>query len=74
MKIIPKSPEECGAYKSKLTELRYHKENIIKQKNDPLARAMKFKDERKVTEWKSEKSEKSENGEKCYWDLTTIMR
>lgn len=49
MKIVSKTPEEYEAYRAKLTDIPYYTENIIKQINNPEARRLKFKDERKIT-------------------------
>jgi hypothetical protein len=49
MKIISKTPEEYEEYKNRLKDIYYYKENIIKQINNPNARRIKFKDERKIT-------------------------
>jgi hypothetical protein len=49
MKIVCKSVEEFAAYKEKLKDVPYYVENIIKQIDNPGARRIKFKDERKVT-------------------------
>ena len=49
MKIVSKSPEEYDAFMEKLKSVPYYTENIIKQINNPTARRIKFKDERKIT-------------------------
>jgi TATA-box binding protein (TBP) (component of TFIID and TFIIIB) len=49
MKIVSKTPEEYEAYREKLADIPYYTENIIKQINNPEARRLKFKDERKIT-------------------------
>jgi TATA-box binding protein (TBP) (component of TFIID and TFIIIB) len=49
MKIISKTPEEFQEYRKKIEELSYYTENIIKQIDNPNARRIKFKDERKIT-------------------------
>lgn len=49
MKIISKTPEEYDEYCTRLKDISYYKENIIKQINNPNARRIKFKDERKIT-------------------------
>lgn len=49
MKIVSKTPEEYELYKEKLQEQSYYKEHIIKQIDNPSARRIKFKDERKIT-------------------------
>ena len=49
IKIVSKTPEEYEIYKSKLIGIPYYKEHIIKQINNPTARRIKFKDERKIT-------------------------
>ena len=49
IKVVSKTPEEFEIYKSCLTGIRFYKENIIKQINNPAARSIKFKDERKIT-------------------------
>jgi len=49
MRMIFKSPEEYEVYAEKIKEIPYHSEKIIKQINNPNARKLKFKDERKLT-------------------------
>lgn len=49
MKIISKNLEELKELKEKLTSVYYYTENIIKQIDNPTARRIKFKDERKIT-------------------------
>ena len=49
MKIVSKSPEEYDEIVEKLKKIPYYTENIIKQINNPTARRIKFKDERKIT-------------------------
>lgn len=49
MKVVSKTPEEYAEYKEKLENIKYYSENIIKQIDNPGARRMKFKDERKIT-------------------------
>ena len=49
MKIISKTVEEYNEYKKKLENVSYYTENIIKQIDNPNARRIKFKDERKIT-------------------------
>ena len=49
MKIVSKSPEEYAEIVEKLEKIPYYTENIIKQINNPTARRIKFKDERKIT-------------------------
>jgi len=49
MKIVSKTPEEYEEYRQKLEDVPYYVENIIKQINNPAARRIKFKDERKIT-------------------------
>ena len=49
IKVVSKTPEEYEIYRSKLVGIRYYQENIIKQIDNPDARSIKFKDERKVT-------------------------
>lgn len=49
MKIVSKTPEEFEEYQKKLADIPYYVENIIKQINNPAARRIKFKDERKIT-------------------------
>jgi hypothetical protein len=49
MKIVSKTLEEYDLYCSKLQSIPYYTENIIKQINNPAARRIKFKDERKIT-------------------------
>jgi len=49
IKIVSNTPEEYEEYKRKLLNERYYNEVIIKQINNPEARRIKFKDERKLT-------------------------
>jgi hypothetical protein len=49
MKIVSKSKEEFEDYQKKLENIPYYTENIIKQIDNPAARRIKFKDERKIT-------------------------
>jgi len=49
MKIVSKTPEEYEEYTSKLEGIPYYTESVIKQINNPTARRLKFKDERKIT-------------------------
>ena len=49
MKIVSKTPEEYEEYRAKLQNIPYFTEHIIKQINNPGARRIKFKDERKIT-------------------------
>ena len=49
MKIVSKSKEEFEEYQKKLENIPYYIENIIKQIDNPAARRIKFKDERKIT-------------------------
>jgi TATA-box binding protein (TBP) (component of TFIID and TFIIIB) len=49
MKIVSKTPEEYEEYRTKLVGIPYYVETVIKQINNPAARRLKFKDERKIT-------------------------
>jgi hypothetical protein len=49
MKFVSKTPEVYEEYRKKLEGVDYYTENIIKQINNPQARRLKFKDERKLT-------------------------
>jgi hypothetical protein len=49
MKIVSKNEEEFNSYRKKIENVYYYNENIIKQINNPAARRIKFKDERKIT-------------------------
>jgi hypothetical protein len=49
MKIVSKSKEEHEEYKKKLENIYYYKDHVIKQIDNPTARRIKFKDERKIT-------------------------
>lgn len=49
MKIVSKTLEEFESYKKKLQTIRFYEEIILKQINNPAARTIKFKDERKIT-------------------------
>lgn len=49
IKIVSKTPEEYDAYCARIANIPYYTEHVIKQINNPTARRIKFKDERKVT-------------------------
>lgn len=49
MKIVSKTPEEYAELVERLKSINYYTEHIIKQINNPSARRIKFKDERKIT-------------------------
>lgn len=49
MKIVCNSEEEYNKYKERISSIPYYTENIIKQLNNPTARRIKYKDERKIT-------------------------
>ena len=49
IKIVSKNSEEFNEYQKKLQGINYYVENIIKQIDNPTARRIKFKDERKIT-------------------------
>jgi hypothetical protein len=49
MKIVCNTEEEFQEYQKHLEGIPYYKEHIIKQINNPSARRIKFKDERKIT-------------------------
>jgi hypothetical protein len=49
MKIVSKSKEEYDEYKKRLEHIYYYKDHVIKQIDNPNARRIKFKDERKLT-------------------------
>jgi len=49
MKIVSNTEEEYQEYVNKTNNLKYFTENIIKQINNPTARRIKYKDERKIT-------------------------
>lgn len=49
IKVVSKTPEEFAIYNEHLKGIKYYSENIIKQINNPTARSIKFKDERKIT-------------------------
>jgi hypothetical protein len=49
MKIVSKTMEEFQEYKKHLEDIPYYTENHIKQIDNPSARRIKFKDERKIT-------------------------
>jgi len=49
MKIVSKSTEEFDEYQKKLVGIPYYTDFVIKQINNPNARRIKFKDERKIT-------------------------
>jgi len=49
IKIVSKTKEEYEMYKERLKDVPYYIEHIIKQIDNPSARRIKFKDERKIT-------------------------
>ena len=49
MKIVSNSEDEYNDYRKKTENINYFTENIIKQINNPTARRIKYKDERKIT-------------------------
>lgn len=49
MKFVSKDHNELNNIKERLNKEYYYSENIIKQINNPEARRIKFKDERKIT-------------------------
>lgn len=49
IKIVSKSPSEYEEYKEKLKDIKYYKENIIKQIDNTSGRRIKYRDERKIT-------------------------
>lgn len=49
MKVVCNSEEEFNEYTQKTKNLKYFTENIVKQINNPTARRIKYKDERKIT-------------------------
>ena len=49
MKVASHSKEECEENTRKLKQTYYYTERIIKQIDNPIAKKIKFKDERKVT-------------------------
>jgi len=49
MKIVCNSEDEYNDYRKKTENIKYFTENIIKQINNPTARRIKYKDERKIT-------------------------
>ena len=49
MKIVSNTKEEYEEYRRKLEGVYYYTENIIKQIDNPSARRIKFKDDRKIT-------------------------
>ena len=49
MKIVSKTPEEYDIYKERLSKVRFYEEIVLKEINNPAARSIKFKDERKIT-------------------------
>jgi hypothetical protein len=55
IKIVSKTREELEDYRSKLVNLNYYQEHIIKQIDNPTSRSIKFKDERKITVGMSKK-------------------
>ena len=49
MKIVSNTEEAYNEYTEKIKDIKYYTENIIKQINNPTARRIKYKDERKIT-------------------------
>ena len=49
IKIVNNTPEEYKQYKDKLENIPCYSENIIKQIDNPSARKIKYRDERKLT-------------------------
>ncbi len=49
MKIVCNSEDEYNEYTERLVSIPYYTENIVKQLNNPTARRIKYKDERKIT-------------------------
>ncbi len=49
MKIVSKDAAEYEDLKKRLTDVGYYIDNVIKQIDNPSARRIKFKDERKIT-------------------------
>lgn len=49
MKIVSKTKDEYEIYKKRLENINYYNEHVIKQIDNPTARRIKFKDERKLT-------------------------
>jgi len=49
MKIVSNTKEEYEEYRRKLEGVLYYNENVIKQIDNPSARRIKFKDDRKIT-------------------------
>lgn len=49
IKVVSNTHEEFMDYQSKLVNIVYYNENIIKQIDNPSARRVKYKDERKIT-------------------------
>jgi hypothetical protein len=49
MKIVSKDPAEYEELKERLSRVQYYLDNVIKQIDNPTARRIKFKDERKIT-------------------------
>jgi hypothetical protein len=49
MKVVSKTVDEYENYKNKLSKVRFYEEIILKEINNPSARSIKFKDERKIT-------------------------
>jgi hypothetical protein len=49
IRVVSKTPEEYRAYQTRLETVEFFSEHILKQIDNPGARSVKFKDERKVT-------------------------
>jgi len=49
IKVVSKTVEEFEMYRRRLDGVPFYKEHVIKQIDNPLARRIKYKDERKIT-------------------------
>ncbi len=62
MKVVSKTREEYDEIQNKLSTIRYYTDAVIKQIDNPDARRMKFKDERKITVGISKKDIMNQRG------------
>ena len=79
MKIVSHTQSEYDEYKRKLENINYYSEHIIKRIDNPNARRIKFKDERKITVGVSKKDIMNCRGKvknafyNCFCDDITIF-
>jgi len=77
MKIVSKTLDDFAKYNKRLECIEYYNELILKQINNPNARSIKFKDERKITIGMSKKdimNERSKDKNAFYNCFAMILR